>query len=213
MTDSTSRPRWWQGSWYFVITVLSLGLLAWVPFVHGAVRLRSRGQGIRAIVYLALAALAVALLVTARFDPQGNPTGIGLIEIFIGVDMLFWLAVVGCLAQRYLRREVYDPTRGAERQPTVLRSAEDRRRLARKLVADDPKLSRWLHIGRPDRRRHLDDGGLVDLNTASARAIAGPAAWISRWREPSSTRGRPRVSSTRSTMCSNGSISRWPPDR
>ena len=39
-------------------------------------------------------------------------------------------------------------------------------------MAEDPALARSLGIGRPDLARGYDDGGLVDLNTASAPVIA-----------------------------------------
>jgi hypothetical protein len=39
-------------------------------------------------------------------------------------------------------------------------------------VARDPLLARELKIGRPDLPRTYDDGGLVDLNSAPATAIA-----------------------------------------
>jgi DNA uptake protein ComE-like DNA-binding protein len=91
--------------------------------------------------------------------------------------------IVGCIQLRPLRREVYGLgqrldtglTGPAATDPAVLAalSARMQRQEARKLVGQDPLLARELRIGRPDLVRKYDDGGLVDLNTAPAHAIAG----------------------------------------
>ncbi len=47
-----------------------------------------------------------------------------------------------------------------------------RREHARELLRSDPLISYELRIGRPDLPRDFDDGGLVDINHASAAAIA-----------------------------------------
>jgi hypothetical protein len=43
---------------------------------------------------------------------------------------------------------------------------------ARRLVAEDPDLANDLRIGRPELLRAYDDGGLVDVNHASAESLA-----------------------------------------
>lgn len=43
---------------------------------------------------------------------------------------------------------------------------------ARAVAQRDPQMARDLRIGRPDLPRHYDDGGLVDVNSAPAEAIA-----------------------------------------
>jgi len=50
--------------------------------------------------------------------------------------------------------------------------ARERRADARQIAAQDPLLARDLKIGRPDLPHTYDDGGLVDLNSAPAQAIA-----------------------------------------
>jgi DNA uptake protein ComE-like DNA-binding protein len=53
-------------------------------------------------------------------------------------------------------------------------AAEQRRKLrdeARALAARDPALARELGIGRPDRSRDYDDGGLVDVNHCPASVL------------------------------------------
>jgi hypothetical protein len=60
-------PSPWAGVWYFLVTVLSFGLLAWVPFVHAAGRLHRRSIIVLAVVYAAGAVTSVALM-------SGRPT-------------------------------------------------------------------------------------------------------------------------------------------
>ncbi|MER6734463.1 helix-hairpin-helix domain-containing protein [Streptomyces puniciscabiei] len=80
-----------------------------------------------------------------------------------------------------LRREVYgleaeltSPTPPAAADPVVAAhlAARARRDEARALAQGDPVLAHDLRIGRPDLPRQYDDGGLVDLNSAPAHAIA-----------------------------------------
>jgi hypothetical protein len=47
----------------------------------------------------------------------------------------------------------------------------ERRGLARRILADDPRLADTLHIGRPDLARDFDDGGLIDVNQVPASAF------------------------------------------
>jgi hypothetical protein len=64
-------------------------------------------------------------------------------------------------------RSAFDPAIGELLAGRKLRAA------AREIVAKDPLMAHDLHIGRPDiESRGYDDGGLVDLNAASAGAIA-----------------------------------------
>jgi hypothetical protein len=59
------------------------------------------------------------------------------------------------------------------RQPVMTRALEARelRHEARELLTTDPALATELGIGRPELHRGFDDGGLVDVNHASAEAI------------------------------------------
>jgi DNA uptake protein ComE-like DNA-binding protein len=170
-----------RGSWYFPVTLLSGGLLAWVPFAHGAARLRSRARAVQAGGYAAVSVLAVVMVTIAPVDAAGDTVGIGSVEMAIGVLSLFGLVFGGCMQQVRLRREAYDvhPSQHTRRSdtavdPAIARvlDARARRVLARKIAAKDPLMAHELRIGRPDLRRTYDDGGLVDLNAASAQAIA-----------------------------------------
>jgi len=48
----------------------------------------------------------------------------------------------------------------------------ERRARYRELAESDPNLAREIGVGRPDRQRTFDDGGLVDLNSLSAAHLA-----------------------------------------
>jgi hypothetical protein len=48
----------------------------------------------------------------------------------------------------------------------------ERRRRSREIVAKDPALADELGIGRPDRERGFDDGGLIDVNHVPAAVLA-----------------------------------------
>ena len=69
-----------------------------------------------------------------------------------------------------MRGEVFAPSVAASPTPTldpaIVTSLAARRRRAESvaLCEKDPALGRDLLIGRPDRRRQYDDGGLVDIN-------------------------------------------------
>jgi hypothetical protein len=48
----------------------------------------------------------------------------------------------------------------------------ERRRRAREIAASDPMLSAELGLGRPDRIRQFDDGGLIDINRVPSSVLA-----------------------------------------
>jgi hypothetical protein len=169
-----STPRTWDGAWYYAVTILSAGMLAWVPFAHAAARLGSRVRAIQATAYAALASLSFVLLTIAPVDAQGDPIGAGQAEVPIGVITALSLAAVGCAQQARVRREAYGTHRPLAPDPAIaaVLAARNKRAKAREIVARDPMMAHELRIGRPDLARDYDDGGLVDLNNASAVAIA-----------------------------------------
>jgi DNA uptake protein ComE-like DNA-binding protein len=71
----------------------------------------------------------------------------------------------------WLRRQVW-PSAGTDPAVAAALAARARRAEARRIVSDDPLLARDLRIGRPDLHPDYDDGGLVDLDSAPAAAIA-----------------------------------------
>ncbi len=162
------------GVWYYVVTVATAGIFAAVPFWHAAGRLGRPEVRKLAIAYTVA---GVYLVVLAALNPR-RPDGTYASEALNGLLGLGALAVIiaGCVQLRGLRRRVYGSggVVPVHRDPTVARALEarDRREETRQLIAREPGLRRDLGVGRPDLGRGYDDGGLVDLNTASAAVIA-----------------------------------------
>ncbi|TDV56624.1 hypothetical protein [Actinophytocola oryzae] len=162
-----------KGRWYYVVTVCSLGLLAWLPFVHAGTHLRRRSVTMLACGYGLATVVIGTLLAVTPTDENGKSTNsaVGV----VGVLLMMATVALGCVQQSALRREVYS---GAPPKDTVdpalaaALEARERRENARRIAARDPLLARDLKIGRPDLTRTFDDGGLVDLNSAAPRVIA-----------------------------------------
>jgi hypothetical protein len=180
---NTAPRRIPTGQWYFVITVLTGGILAWVPFLHAAQRLGRPAIRRRAAAYGGVAVVITALSSMTPDDAAGNPIGAtGRVLQTISAIVVLAAIVVACLQLSPLRREVYGivvppygapVARGADPAVARVLAARARRVEARAIITNDPLMARELCIGRPDRPRSYDDGGLVDLNNAPAAAIAG----------------------------------------
>ena len=168
----SGKAPFWAGSWYFPVTIISLGLLAWVPFVDAAHRLHRRSTAVWAAVYGAGALLLVTSLTLTPAEPESGTVGDAL-AILSGL-LIPCLVVAGCVQQAFLRREAYALRPAAAPEPALAAAlaARARRAEARQVATRDPLLARDLRIGRPDLARSFDDGGLVDLNTAPPQAIA-----------------------------------------
>lgn len=167
----TSGPT---GRWYFVVTLLSFGFLAAVPFWHAANHLQRPDVRRLALVYTALDAFLVVLMALTP-DPDAPGSDDSVLST-IGGFTAFAVMFVGVLQLGSLRRQVYGrpvPVPVSD-DPAVARALAARRRRyeARALRASDPSLARELGIGRPDLGRGYDDGGLVDVNTAPAAVLA-----------------------------------------
>jgi hypothetical protein len=172
--NDDARPEF-RGLWYLAVTLLSLGLLAWLPFAHAAIHLRNRLLALRAVGFAALAVVAVALVVwpSNAADRSGS--------LFLSLVIALSLATFGTRKQIGLRRRVYGG-RGLGAvgvrpalDPAIraILAGRELREAARAIVAKDPLMANELRIGRPDLSdRSYDDGGLVDLNAAPATAIA-----------------------------------------
>jgi hypothetical protein len=166
------------GLWYFVVVIITAGIFSAVPFAHAAKRLRRPSLWRLTGVY---AAVGVVLITIIELTPPGpNSSGASNAISTISSLLMLGTTIVACIQLRPLRREVYglDQHAGlpgpAATDPAVLAALAGRvrRQEARTLAARDPLLARELRIGRPDLARQYEDGGLVDLNTAPAHAIA-----------------------------------------
>jgi hypothetical protein len=160
--------------WYLPLTVLTLGLASWAPFLHAALVLRSRSLRWFAAAYGVVAVGLLVCATAAPVDANGNPVGTAgqVLPTVAGMGGIA-LIVTACAHQLLLLRKVSrgPEDTGASAIEQAL-TARARRAEARKLVATDPLLAHELHIGRPDLGRKYDDGGLVDVNHAPAEVIA-----------------------------------------
>lgn len=167
---STRKP----GAWYFVITVLSAGFLAAIPFWHAWSQLRTATLRTLALVYTAVD-VALVVLMSLTPDRTTGHSGNDAISTIGGLSV-FAVVIVACIQLRGVRHSVYATPRAIpiDADPVVARAlaARQRRAEARKLWTTDPGMASELGIGRPDIGRGFDDGGLVDLNAASAPVIA-----------------------------------------
>ena len=168
-----------NGRWYYTLTIGTVGLFAWVPFLHAGSRLLDGRQRQRAAAYGALAVVIAVLASLVPTDSQGNTEGTfgNLLSAVVAIGAVGVIATA-CVQLRPLRMAVYgivDPHRknltASEIAVNQALAARQRRDEARALAARDPNLARDLGIGRPDRTRDYDDGGVVDLNSQSADVL------------------------------------------
>lgn len=169
----TAAQRFMAGGWYYVLTIASVGFLAAVPFWHAASRLGLREVRGRALIFTAAVVyLAVLTALTPR-KADGTSANEALSGLFAFSALV--VVVAACIQLRPLRRAVFGGggVVPVHADPVVARAlgARARREETRQLLARDPRLQRDLGIGRPDLGRGYDDGGLIDVNTASAEVI------------------------------------------
>lgn len=162
-----------SGRWYFVITILSVGLFAAVPFFHAASRLdkphlRKVGAGVAAG-----ALLGFALISVAPTDEVGDPSG-WLSDV--AVLIMLTVMLVATILLIGPRREVYRPSTstpltGNQSATANVEALRRKRSEARTLATKDPMMARELGIGRGSADRGYDDGGLLELNFATKEQL------------------------------------------
>lgn len=162
-----------------MLTVLSAGLLAWVPFAHAAHRLNNAVLKRRAALYGGLAVILVVLIMATPTNAEGDPIGATGNALNTATGMLAMAVIVIALIQQwplrhtaFIAADAYATPRAPDPAIAAVLATRQRREQARALATDDPLMARELRIGRPDLSRTYDDGGLVDLNTAPADVIA-----------------------------------------
>jgi hypothetical protein len=161
------RISGWTWLWV-LLPALSVGVLGWVPILHAALRLRKPS------LWLAFTAYSV-LTVFAFVAASVTSAGIRAAEPILMVLAVVCLIHAGLLRDRIFGAPGLHPgTAAIESQPAyaAAAAARQRREQARLLATRDPVMARDLRIGRPDLPRHLDDGGLVDVNHMPPEAIA-----------------------------------------
>jgi hypothetical protein len=177
-TPPTVGNRFRSGGWYFVAAICSAGVLSALPFWHAAYRLQRPALRRLAVLYSVAGLAFLVLSGLIPKDAAGNPTGSGAAAAE-NVLVAFALVVIiaACVQLRPLRREVFGigaPRGPLSADPAVAQVLERRakRQAARELIAKDPAMARELGIGRPDLHLGYDDGGLVDVNAATAESLA-----------------------------------------
>lgn len=163
------------GRWYFVVTILTGGLFAAIPFFHAASRLdrndlRKKGAGV-AVASIISAALISVAPVNAAGEPVGPLASVGGI-IAVAVVVVACMLLIAPRRQVYLgEARVSKPVTDNERAVSAVKEVRQKRTVARRIASEDPATARELKIGRPDSSRSFDDGGLIDLNWAQPRQL------------------------------------------
>ena len=151
-----------------LVPAITLGLGSAVPFLYWGFRLRSRRPIAVGTAYGALACVCLFLLNRSSSNYTWQATFGGFIALT--------LACVGTAHSLVVRHEILgeilDLNRGQDDSERRALERINRRDYARELLRSDPLLAYELRIGRPDLPRNFDDGGLIDINHASAAAIA-----------------------------------------
>lgn len=184
--DGSGRTRWWDGQrwtdpvhvartaparsshgWWALSPLYSFGLVAFVPALHAAVKLRRRD-----LWYWAGGLIGGNALIFALMSGPSNADGSSTTAESVGGVLCIVLAVLGTVHAYRMRDEVFAPsgvgrsTASLELDPAVMssRAALKRRAESVALSVKHPSLARDLMIGRPDLVRRYDDGGLIDVN-------------------------------------------------
>ena len=170
--DLVDRQTWTQGrrvaSWVWALApVYTLGMANAAVFLYAAIRKRSWAWWVSAAAY---AAATVGI-----FSLTDSPDGSTSDAVYGALIMTNW--VVGAGHAIGARRRVFEPDAVTDlsNDPVLAAAvhAQERRDLARQILAQDPQLASNLAIGRPDLKRGYDDGGLVDVNSAPVAVLVG----------------------------------------
>jgi hypothetical protein len=182
-TEPRRIPPWAVGAAFALTPWVSLGFGTPFVFALVAFALRSWWLAASSVLY-------VAAFVT-EFVTSGSPSGTTEDAVFgwaLAVLMALGGVHAALVAPRVARAfagrhvgddglvaDVSEQERAAIANDSALRRAlgrRERRRRAREIAATDAALADELEIGRIDRRREFDDGGLVDVNRVSAGALS-----------------------------------------
>nr|WP_238342363.1 helix-hairpin-helix domain-containing protein [Actinopolymorpha rutila] len=164
-----------------LLPIYLVGFLSWVPVLHAWTRLRRRALLNWTLAIGGTTALAFVLLMLDPSSSDSDSSDSALVGL--ATTLLVAAMIAGSIQSFRLRREVFGDTgRGAQvvgasdwhsmAAVAQVEHARARRAEARALVEKDPGMARELRIGRPDLpNRAYDNGGLVDVNHASAQAM------------------------------------------
>jgi DNA uptake protein ComE-like DNA-binding protein len=161
------------GVTFALIPWVTLGCLTPVAFGLAAARMRSWLLWLCTAVFTAG---SVTMMITS--GSEDGTTADTIFNWALGINFVGG-GVVAAVVSSFLVRRMWPPSgydvvadlvaqkRADLANDPALRLAvkqQERRRFARELVADKPALADDLAIGRPDKVRDFDDGGLIDVN-------------------------------------------------
>jgi DNA uptake protein ComE-like DNA-binding protein len=152
------------------LAVGTAGLFSWVPPLAGgilAVDPRRRRRMWQALAFTAVLAVVGGVSLGATPQPEWEQT----IADDLAVVALLGAMGIGAFAAFFIERQqpALKPSDLAGVEQVLARRAQ--RQQYQQLAAQDPALAVELGVGRPDRPRHADDGGLLDLNTLDVTAL------------------------------------------
>jgi len=157
-----------QRSWWIVLALTPLGFATWAAFLYVGLAYRRKAWLFASGVYAAALVTAFVFIETHR----GQHGGLHALGGFL--VLAIWIG--GFAHAMAVRREVAKPPPPpSDPALAAARARLSERRAAQRLALRDPALALELGIGRPD-VPGADPRGLVDVNHASADAIAETAS-------------------------------------
>jgi len=153
--------------WWFLLPLLTFGAATFAVVGYAGWQLRSRWHFAAAAGYFLL---FMGFFIGAQFT--GEEFGV-VDAITLPLFLVNWL--VGSAHAGWVERRIKakpstaKPTSPADPAVLVAQQRLHRRNEARALLTSHPALAAELRIGRPDLRRHYDDGGLVTSTTCPPR--------------------------------------------
>jgi competence ComEA-like helix-hairpin-helix protein len=166
VTRRTGSEPSWAAKWLWLLTpLIPFGWFAFAGFLYAGLRVRHAPWMVAGVVYLVVTGVTFGLI--GNDDPAAGAESSrsGVENVAITVMLVFWLlSIVHALV---IRKEF---VRRLELRAHVEDDQLDRR-LAHEIAAERPGEAHELGIGRPD-VPGAQHGGLVDVNNASAEALA-----------------------------------------
>ena len=172
--EARGRRAWVPSLAWALVPLLTLGWGTGASFAYAAIRLRSRSLAWFAAAYVFGCILSFQLVdVSSSTDDWRGNAGAVLAIFLMTIGSVNAFTLRGrLLASSGMDFSTSIAGAGQEQAIAAARARISRRIQARRIVSSDPVLARELGIGRPELRSRFDDGGLVDVNHATASSLA-----------------------------------------